>query len=324
MDNNENENNSQNIFENNINSDDFDNFDNSPVDEDIHELDLMPIAELNSMEHSEDALQLYYKNIASYQPYTLEEEQELGKRIENGDKEALKSLILANLKFVVSEANKYRYSSVPLLDLINQGNMGLIEAAKRYDYTKGRKFISYAVWWIRQSIKQALNEQSDTIKLPVKYTINLSKINSATNKLTKELGKAPSTQEIAEATGLTVDEIDEVLMAHKSQLSLDNYIGDDEDKTFLDSMEDETSNVEKTIIAKTLKNSVDEMISSLDKREADIIIKRFGFDGEEPKTLEELGEMLGVSRERVRQLEVRALEKLKKKALKKRLNDYLN
>lgn len=307
-----------------IDEKDLDHFDDTSLDDEIHEPDLAPVAELNSGEYNEDALHSYYKNISSYKPFTLEEEQELGKRIEKGDKEALKALILANLKFVVSEANKYKYSSVPLLDLINQGNMGLIEAAKRYDYTKGKKFISYAVWWIRQSIKQALNEQSDTIKLPIKYTINLSKINSATNKLTKELGRAPTTQEISDSTGLTIDEIDEVLLAHKSQLSLDNYIGDDEDKTFLDSMEDEKSNVENTIIAKTLKNSIDEMITSLDKREADIIIKRFGFDGEEPKTLEELGEILGVSRERVRQLEARALEKLKKKALKKRLNDYLN
>ena len=152
----------------------------------------------------------------------------------------------------------------------------------------------------------------------------LYKINSATEKLTKELGRAPSVEEISKATDISAEEIEEVLMASKSYLSLDNYIGNDEDKTFLDSIEDEDSDVEKVIIAKTLKSSIDEIISSLDPREAEIIMKRYGFDGGQPQTLEELGESMGVSRERVRQLENRALEKLKKKALKKRLNDYLN
>ena len=173
-------------------------------------------------------------------------------------------------------------------------------------------------------VAECLDEQGNTVKMPVKHTTYLYKINSATEKLTKELGRAPSVEEISKATDIPAEEIEEVLMASKSYLSLDNYIGNDEDKTFLDSIEDEDSNVEKVIIAKTLKSSIDEIISSLDPREAEIIIKRYGFDGGQPQTLEELGESMGVSRERVRQLENRALEKLKKKALKKRLNDYLN
>ncbi len=294
------------------------------VDDEILDLNIDPVNELYDNNATEDALQQYFKNISSYQPYTHEEEIVLGNKIQNGDKDALKHLILANLKFVVSIANKYKNLDVPLLDLINQGNIGLLEAAKRYDPSKGTKFITYAVWWIKQAIVQALNEQSSTVKLPVKHTNYLYKINSATEKLTKELGRAPSSSEISEATGITVNDIEEVLMASKSYLSLDNYIGSDEDKTFLESLEDEDSNVEKAIIAKTLKSSMDEIISSLDPREAEIIIKRYGFDGDSPKTLEELGDAMGVSRERVRQLENRALEKLKKKALKKRLNDYLN
>lgn len=293
------------------------------VDDEILDLNIDPVAELNDST-SEDALQQYFKSISAYKPYSHQEEIELGNRIQKGDKEALKLLILANLKFVVSIANKYKNLDVPLLDLINQGNIGLLEAAKRYDPSKGTKFITYAVWWIKQAIVQALNEQGSTIKLPVKHTNYLYKINSATEKLTKELGRAPSTKELSEATSIPEDDIEEVLMASKSYLSLDNYIGNEEDKTFLESLEDEDTNVEKAIIAKTLKSSIDEIISSLDPREAEIIMKRYGFDGETPKTLEELGEMMGVSRERVRQLENRALEKLKKKALKKRLNDYLN
>ena len=293
------------------------------IDEEILDLNIDPVTELNDST-SEDALQQYFKSISAYKPYSHQEEIELGNRIQQGDKEALKKLILANLKFVVSIANKYKNLDVPLLDLINQGNIGLLEAAKRYDPSKGTKFITYAVWWIKQAIVQALNEQGSTVKLPVKHTNYLYKINSATEKLTKELGRVPSTKELSEVTSIPEDEIEEVLMASKSYLSLDNYIGNEEDKTFLESLEDEDTNVEKAIIAKTLKSSIDEIISSLDPREAEIIMKRYGFDGESPKTLEELGESMGVSRERIRQLENRALEKLRKKALKKRLNDYLN
>ena len=289
-----------------------DNFSN--LDDEILDLNIDPVTELND-NATEDAMQQYFKNISAYKPYTHEEEMELGYKIQQGDKEALKKLILANLKFVVSIANKYKTQDVPLLDLINQGNIGLLEAAKRYDPSKGTKLITYAVWWIKQAIIQAVNEQGSAVKMPVKHTAYLYKINSATEKLTKELGRAPSVEEISKATDINAEEIEEVLMASKSYLSLDNYIGNDEDKTFLDSIEDEDSNVEKVIIAKTL---------SLDPREAEIIIKRYGFDGGQPQTLEELGESMGVSRERVRQLENRALEKLKKKALKKRLNDYLN
>ena len=289
-----------------------DNFSN--LDDEILDLNIDPVTELND-NATEDAMQQYFKNISAYKPYTHEEEMELGYKIQQGDKEALKKLILANLKFVVSIANKYKTQDVPLLDLINQGNIGLLEAAKRYDPSKGTKLITYAVWWIKQAIIQAVNEQGSAVKMPVKHTAYLYKINSATEKLTKELGRAPSVEEISKATDINAEEIEEVLMASKSYLSLDNYIGNDEDKTFLDSIEDEDSNVEKVIIAK---------ISSLDPREAEIIIKRYGFDGGQPQTLEELGESMGVSRERVRQLENRALEKLKKKALKKRLNDYLN
>lgn len=293
------------------------------IDEEILDLNIDPVTELNDST-SEDALQQYFKSISAYKPYSHQEEIELGNRIQQGDKEALKKLILANLKFVVSIANKYKNLDVPLLDLINQGNIGLLEAAKRYDPSKGTKFITYAVWWIKQAIVQALNEQGSTVKLPVKHTNYLYKINSATEKLTKELGRVPSTKELSEVTSIPEDEIEEVLMASKSYLSLDNYIGNEEDKTFLESLEDEDTNVEKAIIAKTLKSSIDEIISSLDPRETEIIMKRYGFDGESPKTLEELGESMGVSRERIRQLENRALEKLRKKALKKRLNDYLN
>ena len=291
----------------------------SNLDDEILNLNIDHVTELND-NATEDAMQQYFKNISAYKPYTHEEEMELGYKIQQGDKEALKNIIY-NLKFVLSIENKYKNQYIPLLDLINQGNIGLLEAAKRYDPSKGTKFITYAVWWIKQAIIQAVNEQGSAVKMPVKHTAYLYKINSATEKLTKDLGKVPSIEEISKATDIPMEEIEEVLMASKSYLSLDN---NSEDKTFLDSIEDEDSNVEKVIIAKALKSSIDEIISSLDPRESEIIIKRYGFDGGQPQTLEELGESMGVSRERVRQLENRALEKLKKKALKKKLNDYLN
>ncbi len=295
----------------------------SNIDEEILSLNIAPIEKLNDSSSS-NALQQYFSQIAAYEPYSHEEEMELGYKIQQGDKEALKKLILANLKFVVSIANKYKNQDVPFLDLINQGNIGLLEAAKRYNPSKGTKFITYAVWWIKQAIIHGLNEQGNTVKMPVRHTAYLYKINSATEKLTKSLGRAPSIKEISDVTSIPTEDIEEVLMASKTYLSLDNYIGGDEDKTFLDSLEDESSNVEKVIIAKTLKSSIDEIINSLETREAEIIIKRYGFDGEKPQTLEDLGESLGISRERIRQLEIRALGKLKKKALKKKLNDYLN
>lgn len=293
------------------------------IDDEILDLDIDPVTALND-NTKEDALQQYFKSISTYKPYTLEEEIKLGYKIQNGNKEALKQLILANLKFVVSIANKYKSQDIPLLDLINQGNIGLLEAAKRYDPTKGTKFITYAVWWIRQAIVQAINEQGNAVKMPVKHTAYLYKINSITEKLTKELGRTPTIKEVSQSTNISIEDIEEVLMASKSHLSLDNYVGYDEDKTFLESIKDEESDVEKIIIAKTLKSAIDEIVKSLDPREAEIIYKRYGFDDGKPKTLEELGETMGVSRERIRQLENRALEKLKKKALKKRLNDYLN
>ena len=200
----------------------------SNLDDEILNLNIDHVTELND-NATEDAMQQYFKNISAYKPYTHEEEMELGYKIQQGDKEALKNLILANLKFVVSIANKYKNQDIPLLDLINQGNIGLLEAAKRYDPSKGTKFITYAVWWIKQAIIQAVNEQGSAVKMPVKHTAYLYKINSATEKLTKDLGKVPSIEEISKATDIPMEEIEEVLMASKSYLSLDNYIGNSED-----------------------------------------------------------------------------------------------
>jgi len=273
---------------------------------------------------SENSIKHYLNSISQYKPLTKEQEYDLGVRIQEGDDDALNLLILSNLKFVVSIANRYRNTGLPVSDLINQGNLGLVEAARRFDHTKDVKFISYAVWWIRQSIIQALAEQSGTVKLPIKQAGILYKINGAKEKLNKELNREPNTREIAEHLEIEEDAIENVLRVSRNYLSLEAPIRDGEDRSFIDLLESESTDIEEDIISKTLKTALDDIVEELDERESMIISWRFGLDGEAPKTLEEIGEEMQISRERVRQLETRALAKLRKKAMKNKLQDFLN
>ncbi|MBC7196021.1 MAG: RNA polymerase sigma factor RpoD/SigA [Deferribacterales bacterium] len=273
---------------------------------------------------SDDSLKDYLNKISEYSHFSREKEYELGKRIQAGDEEAVKELVLANLKFVISVANRYRNSGLSMSDIINQGNLGLIEAARRFDPDRGVKFISYAVWWIRQSIIQALAEQSGTVKLPIKQASILYKINEATEKLSKELGRDPNADEIANYLEMDVNDVENILRVSRNYLSLEAPIKDGEDRSFIDLLDSGTKSVEDEIIETNLKNSLEEIVDELPEREATIVKLRFGLEGETPKTLEEIGEMMNISRERVRQIESRALLKLKKKALKRKLYDYLN
>ncbi len=306
---------------------DFEENDNVDVSEDIEEIqpDLLDedLKELPFLA-STDVLKSYINKISNFHHLTKEEEYELGKRIQQGDQKALEKLILSNLKFVVSIANKYKNTGVNIADLINHGNLGLIEAARRFDPDRGVKFISYAVWWIRQSIIQALSEQSGAVKLPIKQASILYKINDAIEKLTKEKGIEPTSYDIAKYLDMDVQDVENVLRVSRNYLSLEAPIKDGENKSFLDMMESDSKSVEDEMIAKTLKLSLESIVDELDEREAKIIKWRFGLDGEAPKTLEEVGEILNISRERVRQIEARALNKLKKKAVKQKLYDYLN
>ncbi|AEI14804.1 RNA polymerase, sigma 70 subunit, RpoD subfamily [Flexistipes sinusarabici DSM 4947] len=273
---------------------------------------------------SDDMLKSYLNKISQFSPLSREEEYELGKRIQDGDEEALNKLILSNLKFVVSIANRYKNSGISMTDLINQGNVGLVEAAKRFDPERGVKFISYAVWWIRQAIIQALAEQSGTVKLPIKQASILYKINEAVEKLTKENGKEPTPYELSQYLDMDTEDIENILRVSRNYLSLEVPIKEGEDKSFIDLLESETGSVEQEIIHGTLTEALSEIVDELSEREAKIIKWRFGMEGEAPKTLEEVGEMLQISRERVRQVESRALAKLRKKAMKRKLSDYLN
>ncbi|KAA0256900.1 RNA polymerase sigma factor RpoD/SigA [Deferribacter autotrophicus] len=273
---------------------------------------------------SEDGLKNYLNRISQFKPLSKEEEYELGKKIQQGDMKALEKLVLSNLKFVVSIANRYKNTGLPLADIINQGNLGLLEAAKRFDPERGVKFISYAVWWIRQAIIQALAEQSGTVKLPLKQASILYKINEAIETLSKELGREPTPDEIALYLNMDEKDVENVLRVSRNYLSLEAPIKEGEDKSFIDLLESGGKSVEEEIFLNTLKNNIEEIVSELNDREAQIIKWRFGLDGGAPKTLEEIGEILNISRERVRQIEARALGKLRKKALKRKLNDFLN
>jgi RNA polymerase primary sigma factor len=272
-----------------------------------------------------DSLDAFLKSISKIPLLTREEEIELARRAKAGDKEALKKLVESNLRFVVSVAKKYLGCGLPLHDLIAEGILGLIEAARRFDPDKGVKFISYAVWWIRQSIMQALAQQTGAVKIPVKQAVLVNKITRSYGELLKKLGREPTTEELAEYVGMDAKEIERLLTVCQVPLSLDTPIGDEEDTTFKDFLKGEgTAEVEEKVVKEELKQSIQEMLEQLTPQEKKIIIMRFGLDGNEPKTLREIGELLGISRERVRQLETRAKKKMREYALRKKLNVFLN
>lgn len=304
-------------------------FDSLEVDEVSSEVDLfsqqIDPSLIETFVPDKDSLDAFLKSISKIPLLTREEEIELARRAKAGDKEALKKLVESNLRFVVSVAKKYLGCGLPLHDLIAEGILGLIEAARRFDPDKGVKFISYAVWWIRQSIMQALAQQTGAVKIPVKQAVLVNKITRSYGELLKKLGREPTTEELAEYVGMDAKEIERLLTVCQVPLSLDTPIGDEEDTTFKDFLKGEgTAEVEEKVVQEELKQSIQEMLEQLTPQEKKIIIMRFGLDGNEPKTLREIGELLGISRERVRQLETRAKKKMKEYALRKKLNVFLN
>ncbi|WP_457681371.1 sigma-70 family RNA polymerase sigma factor [Thermovibrio sp.] len=280
---------------------------------------------IESFVPDKDSLDAFLKSISKIPLLSREEEIELAKRAKAGDKEALKKLVESNLRFVVSVAKKYLGCGLPLHDLIAEGILGLIEAARRFDPDKGVKFISYAVWWIRQSIMQALAQQTGAVKIPVKQAVLVNKITRSYGELLKKLGREPTIEELAQHVGMEPKEVERLLSICQVPLSLDTPIGDEEDTTFKDFLKGEgTAEVEEKVVQEELKQSIQEMLEQLTPQEKKIITMRFGLDGSEPKTLREIGEKLGISRERVRQLETRAKKKMREYALRKKLNVFLN
>lgn len=258
------------------------------------------------------SLDEYLREISAYPLISREDEAELARAIQQGDREALCKLVNSNLRFVVSIAKKYQNQGVALSDLISEGNLGLIRAAEKFDETKGVKFISYAVWWIRQAILQALAEQSRIVRVPLNRAGELHRLGRRSNALLQELGREPTIAELAEGLDVPEEEIYKTLAIAAAYLSLDAPLAPGEDNNLLDYLPDEQRPGPAEEVDETeLRASVDAALESLKEREREILRMYYGLDGGEPMTLEEIGRVLGVTRERVRQIKERALSRLR-------------
>jgi RNA polymerase primary sigma factor len=260
----------------------------------------------------EGSLDQYLKEISQYPLIDKNEEVRLAIAIRRGEEEALNKLVRSNLRFVVSVAKKYQNQGVPLSDLINEGNLGLIRAGHKFDETKGIKFISYAVWWIRQAILQALAEQSRIVRVPLNRAGALHRIGRRSSALLQELGREPTVEEIAEDLEITREEVERTLAISQSHLSLDAPVTPGEDNRLLDYLPDQYSpGPEEEAYEHALKDTVEDSLSTLKEREAKILRLYFGLDDQDPMTLEEIGALLGITRERVRQIKEKALLRLR-------------
>ena len=259
------------------------------------------------------AIKLYLREIGQVKLLTPEEEVTLAARIRKGDKKAREQMIKANLRLVVKIAHDYENFGLPLLDLINEGNIGLMKAVERFDPSKGGKLSTYGSWWIKQSIKRALANQSKTIRLPVHLVDKISKMRKTAMKLQEVFGREPTDEELAEEMGMSATRVAQMRTAAIRPASLDAPIGDDESNNFAEVVQDENANTPyEQLEEKTVTGMLREMVKTLDQRESTILQYRFGLDGGSEKTLEEVGEKFGVTRERVRQIQNIALNKLRK------------
>jgi RNA polymerase primary sigma factor len=272
------------------------------------------------------SLDKYLHEIGKVDLITAEEEVELAKKIKQGDQAALERLTKANLRFVVSVSKQYQNKGLSLPDLINEGNLGLIKAAQRFDETRGFKFISYAVWWIRQSILQAIAEQARIVRLPLNKIGSINKVNKAYSSLEQEFEREPSIEEIAEAIKITQEEVQDSLGSSIRHLSMDAPLpgGEDENRSMYDVMEGEDfKSPESTLISESLKKEIERALHTLTAREADILRLYFGINGYQQHTLEEIGEKFELTRERVRQIKEKGIRRLKHTSRSKNLKGYL-
>ena len=269
------------------------------------------------------SLDKYLQEIGKEDLITVEEEVELAQRIRKGDQRALEKLTRANLRFVVSVAKQYQNQGLSLPDLINEGNLGLIKAAEKFDETRGFKFISYAVWWIRQSILQALAEQSRIVRLPLNQVGSLNKINKAFSRFEQEHERRPSPEELAETLDLPAEKVADTLRVSGRHISVDAPFVEGEDNSLLDVLVNDDSPVaDKTLINESLSTEVERALDTLTERERDIIRLFFGINCQE-MTLEEIGEKFGLTRERVRQIKEKAIRRLRHSSRSKLLKTYL-
>lgn len=272
----------------------------------------------------EGSLDQYLRDIAKYPLISREDEAELARRIRVGDQEALDKLVRSNLRFVVSVAKKYQNQGVSLSDLINEGNLGLIRAGHKFDETKGIKFISYAVWWIRQSILQALAEQSRIVRVPLNRAGALHRIGKRASALLQELGREATHAEIAEGMDISEEEVAKTMSISQVHLSLDAPLTPGEDNRLLDYLADTVSSApDEQTIEKALTKAIEESLGSLKEREARVLRLYFGLEDHEPMTLEEIGVLMGITRERVRQIKEKALSRLRHVSRAKALKSFL-
>lgn len=285
---------------------------------DLNDLSVPPGVKIN------DPVRMYLKEIGRVPLLSADEEIQLAHRIENGDEEAKRRLAEANLRLVVSIAKRYVGRGMLFLDLIQEGNMGLIKAVEKFDYKKGFKFSTYATWWIRQAITRAIADQARTIRIPVHMVETINKLIRVSRQLLQELGREPSPEEIAEKMDLTPEKVREILKIAQEPVSLETPIGEEDDSHLGDFIEDQEALAPSDAAAyELLKEQLEDVLDTLTDREENVLRLRFGLDDGRTRTLEEVGKVFGVTRERIRQIEAKALRKLRHPSRSKRLKDFL-
>lgn len=274
---------------------------------------------------STDPVRQYLREIGKYPLLFAEEEIELAKNFEKGSKRAKDKLVESNLRLVVSIAKKYIGRGLSLLDLIQEGNQGLIRAVEKYDWRRGFKFSTYATWWIRQAITRAIADQARTIRIPVHMVETINKVYRTSQKLMQNLGREATPEEIGKELDLSGERVREIFKISQDVTSLDTKVGEDEDSSLGDFIPDESQPTPVDAASKQLlKDHLDEVLSTLSERESKVLSLRFGLDGGSARTLEEVGKVFGVTRERIRQIEAKALRKLKHPSRRRKLQDYLD
>ena len=302
-----------------------------PEAEDIKQVEEVTEKELQETEDyadqlsTDDPVRMYLKEIGKVSLLTAEEEQDLAKRMTEGDEEARKKLTEANLRLVVSIAKRYVGRGMLFLDLIQEGNLGLIRAVEKFDYTKGYKFSTYATWWIRQAITRAIADQARTIRIPVHMVETINKVIRVSRQLLQELGHDPSAEEIAQAMDLPPEKVREILKVAQEPVSLETPIGEEEDSHLGDFIPDEEASAPSEVASLSLlREQLFDVMDTLTPREKKVLELRFGLTDGRTRTLEEVGREFGVTRERIRQIEAKALRKLRHPSRSKKLRDFLN
>ena len=305
-----------------------DDFDEEPNIEDLKEVEELKLDEITDTSYEgisvDDPVRMYLREIGKIPLLTFDEELELAKRILEGDEEAKQKLAESNLRLVVSIAKKYVGRGMLFLDLIQEGNMGLIKAVEKFDYTKGFKFSTYATWWIRQAITRAIADQARTIRIPVHMVETINKLIRTSRNLLQQMGREPTPEEIAKEMEISVEKVVEIQKIAQDPVSLETPIGEEEDSHLGDFIQDEDSPAPHDAASYTLlKEQLEEVMNTLTPREAKVLKLRFGLEDGKSRTLEEVGKEFNVTRERIRQIEAKALRKLRHPSRSKKLRDYM-